>query len=119
MVAILVVEDDRIARLSLTMFLRLRGYAVDEAIEGERAATLMSSMHFDFVISDLHLPGKLNGIDILGLAKSSPHKTETILITGNGSEEAKEKADALGALYLQKPIELKEIARIIEGKANK
>ena len=119
MACILVVEDHPLARLSLTIFLRTRGYAVYEAIDGENAVTLLSSIPFDFVISDLHLPGKLNGIDILDLTKSSPHKIDAILISANGSEEAKAKANALGAVYMDKPIELKEVARIIEDKVRR
>lgn len=116
MASILVIEDDRLARLSLTMFLKLRGHAVHEAIDGERGATLLYSMPFDFVISDLHLPGEINGIDILNLAKSSPRTVDAILITADGSGKAKEKAAMLGAVYMEKPIELKEVARIIEEK---
>ena len=116
MANVLVVEDNPLARLSLTIFLRTRGYAVYEANDGENAVTLLSSMPFDFVISDLHLPGKLNGIDILDLTKTSPRKMDAILISAYGSEEAKEKAAALGAVYMDKPIELKEVARIIEAK---
>lgn len=116
MASILVIEDDRLARLSLTMFLRMSGHVVHEAIDGERAVTLLSSMRFEFVISDLHLPGKLNGVDILVLANSSPHRVDAILITGDGSQKAKEKADALGVVYMEKPIALKEVARIIEEK---
>lgn len=119
MASILVIEDDRLSRLALTMFLRRRGHAVHDAIDGETAVTLLSSMPFDFVISDLHLPGKLNGIDVLNLAKSSPPIVDALLITGDGSEKAKEKAYALGVVYMEKPIELKEVARIIEDKLRK
>ena len=116
MLSILVIEDDRLTRLSLAMFLRIRGHAVYEASDGEKALTLLSSMAFDFVISDLHLPGKLNGIDILNLAKSFAHKVQAIMISGDCSQIAKDKADALGAVYIEKPIVLKEIARIIEER---
>ena len=116
MVSVLVIEDDRLALLALTMFLRMRGHTVHDAIDGETGVTLLSSMSFDFVISDLHLPGKLNGIDVLNLAKNTPHTVDAILISGDGSERAKEKADALGVVYMEKPIELKEVSRIIEDK---
>ena len=119
MASILVIEDDRLARISLTMFLRLRGHAVHEAIDGERAITLMASIPFEFVISDLHLPGKLNGLDIISLAKSSSHTVAAILVTGDGSQKAKDRADALGVVYMEKPITLKEVARIIEDKLRK
>jgi DNA-binding response OmpR family regulator len=115
MATILVVEDNRLARLSLTVYLRTRGYTVYEANDGENAVTLLSRMPFDFVISDLHLPGKVNGLDILDLTKT-PRKIDALLISAYGSEEAREKANALGAVYMDKPIELKEVARIIEAK---
>ncbi|MGZ9272996.1 MAG: response regulator [Candidatus Binatia bacterium] len=115
MASILVIEDDRLSRLSLTMFLRMMGHTVLDAIDGESAVTLLSSIHFDFVISDFHLPGKLNGIDILNLAKSSPHPADAILVSGDALN-AKGKADALGIVYMEKPIVLKEVARIIGDK---
>ena len=114
--SILVIEDDRVARLSLTMFLRTGGHAVREAIDGETAVTL-SSLPFDFVISDLHLPGRLTGIDVLNVANNSPHDIAAMLISSD--VHAKEKADALGVVYMEKPIVLKEVARIIEDKLRK
>ncbi|MGZ8488811.1 MAG: response regulator [Candidatus Binatia bacterium] len=115
MASILVIEDDRLSRLSLTMFLRMMGHTVLDAIDGESAVTLLSSIHFDFVISDFHLPGKLNGIDILNLARNSPHPADAILVSGDALN-AKGKADALGIVYMEKPIVLKEVARIIGDK---
>lgn len=115
MASILVIEDDRLSRLTLTMFLRMTGHIVQEAIDGESAITLLSNIVFDFVISDFHLPGKLNGIDILNFANRSPHTVDAILISGD-AHNAKEKAEALGIVYMEKPIALKEVARIIEDK---
>ena len=48
-----------------------------------------------------------------------PHTVDSILISGDRSEKAKEKADAPGVVYMEKPIELKEVARIIEDKLRK
>ena len=67
-------------------------------------------MQFDVVISDLNLPGKLNGIDILDALKTITRRIKAILITGRGSEEIKSKVNSLGALYLEKPLQLKEMS---------
>lgn len=66
-------------------------------------------MQFDVVISDLNLPGKLNGIDILDALKSLARKIDAILITGTGSDDVKSRAHSLGAVYMQKPVQLQEL----------
>jgi two-component system OmpR family response regulator len=109
MAVILFVEDDAVSRRSVAHFLRLSGYEVHEAANGEAALRLLSTMQFDVVISDFNLPGKLNGIDLLDALKKVTHRIAAILITGRGSEEIKTRADSLGALYLEKPVELQEL----------
>ena len=99
MAVILFVEDDAVSRRSIANFLRLSGYEVHEAENGEAALELLSTMHFDVVISDLNLSGKLNGIDVLDALKTITRRIKAILITGRGSEEIKSKANSLGALF--------------------
>ena len=64
---------------------RLSGYEVHEAENGEAAVRLLATMQFGVVISDLNLPGKLNGIDILAALKTITGKIRAIRITGRGS----------------------------------
>ena len=116
MAVILFVEDDAVSRRSIANFLRLSGYEVHEAENGEAALKLLSTMHFDVVISDLNLPGKLNGIDILDALKTITRRIKAILITGRGSEEIKSKANSLGALYLEKPVQLQELETALEWR---
>jgi DNA-binding response OmpR family regulator len=49
---ILLVEDDPTSRRSIAVFLRLTGYEVYDAEDGEMALSLLSSRQFDVVISD-------------------------------------------------------------------
>ena len=117
MAVILFVEDEAVSRRSIAHFLRLSGYEVHEAENGEAALRLLATMQFDVVISDLNLPGKLNGIDILAALKKIPGKIRAILITGRGSEEIKSKANSLGAAYLEKPVQLQELETALQRRA--
>jgi two-component system response regulator (stage 0 sporulation protein F) len=119
MTFILLVEDDPTSRRNIAVFLRLVGYEVYEAEDGEMALRLLPSMQFDVVISDLNLPGKLNGIDILGALKTLPRKIDAILITGAGSDEVRSRAKSLGAVYMEKPVQLKELEQAIQQRARK
>jgi DNA-binding NtrC family response regulator len=71
------------------------------------------------VISDLNLPGKLNDIGILDALKTIPRKIDAVLVTGTGSDEIKSKADSLGAVYMEKPVQLKELARTIQQRVRR
>lgn len=119
MAVILFVEDDVVSRRTIAHFLRLSGYEVHEAESGETALSLLSTMQVDVVISDLNLPGKLNGIDILDAVKTITRKIEAILITGRGSEEVKSKANSLGAAYLEKPVQLQELESTLQRRVGR
>ena len=119
MTVILFVEDDAISRHSMAHFLRLSGYEIHEAENGEAALSLLATMQFDVVISDLNLPGKLNGIDILDALKAIDHDIEAILISGRGSEEIKSKANSLGADYLEKPVQLRELESTVQRRVGR
>jgi two-component system cell cycle sensor histidine kinase/response regulator CckA len=116
MAVILFVEDDAPSRRNVAVFLRLAGYEVYEAEDGEGALSLLARMQFDVVISDLNLPGGLDGIDILQALKTAPRKIDAVLVTGRGSEEIKRTANSLGAAYMEKPLHLRELERTIQQR---
>lgn len=116
MAVILFVEDDFSARRNIALFLRVSGDEVYEAESGESAVDLLASIKFDIVISDLNLPGQLDGIDILRRLKEMRQKIDAILITACGSDEIKERAKSLGAFYMEKPIRLQELKKTIQQR---
>jgi DNA-binding response OmpR family regulator len=116
---ILLVEDDRTSRRNVAAFLRSTGYEVYEAEDGEIALNLLTSTEFDVVISDLNLPGNFSGIDILATLNTLPRKVDGILITGTGSDQIKSRAKSLGAAYMEKPIQLRELEKRIQHRARK
>jgi DNA-binding response OmpR family regulator len=101
--AILVVEDDAVARMALTQTVASAGYRVSAAESGEEAIGLLASERFDLVLTDLRLPGA-NGIDVLRAATTSPAPPAVLLLTGYSTVETAVAALRLGAAdYLLKP----------------
>lgn len=119
MAAVLLVEDDAIARRSVAHFLRFSGYDVYETEDGEAAVKLLSNVQFDVVISDLNLPGPINGLDVLASSKTLAREINAVLITGAGSDDVKYRANSLGALYIEKPVPLDELEKLIEQRVRK
>jgi len=111
---ILVVDDEPLIRESLYEILRIEGYSVRMASNGEEAMALINEKNFDIVVTDFKLPKK-NGLELLVSIKKNFPKTEVILITGYGSIESAVEAMKLGAFdYITKPINDNEIKIVID-----
>jgi DNA-binding NtrC family response regulator len=106
---ILVVDDRDLTRRNLRIFFEQFGDFVHEASTGEAALKLMKQANFDIVISDLRLPGIINGLDVLSHCAKSRPGSGLILITAFGSDDVRLEAERLGALYYEKPITLDKL----------
>jgi DNA-binding NtrC family response regulator len=112
---LLLVEDNPLSRRNLAMFLQQAEFTVHQADNGEAAMELISRVKFEVVISDLRLPGKVNGLDVLKYQNDRGSGKRLILITAFGSEQAQVEAAAAGALYLEKPISLRGLLDTIQS----
>ena len=107
---ILVVDDDPVTRNLLTKKLNKADYEVVAADDGVEAVRLIASQHFDVVLTDLMMPGGVDGIGVLETAKENNIKTDVILITAHGTIDNAILAMKKGATdYLQKPINFDEL----------
>lgn len=106
---VLLVEDHGLSRRSLARALELAAHTVYQADSGEAAVDLLSRRQFEVVISDLRLPGRINGLDILRQQKEKSPGTRLILITAFGSAQTQKEAAALGAVYIEKPFSLENV----------
>jgi CheY-like chemotaxis protein len=72
---ILVVEDELFVRMSICDVLREAGYRVLEAYNGDEAVDILASgAHVDLILSDVRMPGSVDGLGLLAFAKESyPH----------------------------------------------
>jgi CheY-like chemotaxis protein len=114
---ILVVEDDNLFLWTLNCFLQNEGYEVFTAANAESAIDVAQQQSFDIVISDFHLPG-LNGRDLIRKVRSVQPATKTILISAYQPEEIENRDPALLNAYLNKPIELKSLKKLLHDLSN-
>lgn len=100
---ILVVDDEPVARQSLTDILKLEGYTVSSAPNGQAAVEFIRTHAVDLLIVDLKMPG-MDGLDVVQVVNQISPDTEVILLTAYGSTETAIQALRLRIHdYLLKP----------------
>ena len=110
---LLIIEDDKIMRVTLTDFLRTKGHEVVVCPLGEDGITSFNEGEFSLVISDVMLPD-MNGLDILKKIKEKDPNAAIIIITAYGTIKDAVEALKLGAFdYITKPFALEEFNLII------
>jgi DNA-binding NtrC family response regulator len=111
---LLIIEDDETIALSLRRFFEQRNCSVIEAPTGAEGLACALREMPDIVLLDLRLPDAY-GIDVLTAIKKDYPDTPVIMMTGYGEIEEAVKAMKLGAeYYFQKPVDLDQIAIIVE-----
>jgi len=111
---ILLIEDEKITRISLTETLQKEGYDVKNCDTGLEGLEMIRNYPFDVVITDLRLP-KTNGIEILRFIKEKSSKTFVIVITAYASVDTAIEALRLGAYdYLTKPFEPDKLLTVLD-----
>jgi DNA-binding response OmpR family regulator len=100
---ILVVDDERTARVSLAEILRMEGYDVVAVEDGEAAILFLKAQDFDVVLCDLKMP-EVGGLEVLAACKEYRPATEFVLLTAYGTLDTAVDALRHGACdYLLKP----------------
>ncbi len=106
---ILIVEDDHSLREGLAMNLRLRGYKVLTASDGDEGMQKAFDTRPDLLILDIRLPG-FSGLDILDELRERDEPVPVLILSARGSVDNKIEGLRLGADdYLGKPFDLKEL----------
>ncbi|MGB8981899.1 MAG: response regulator transcription factor [Anaerolineales bacterium] len=100
---ILVVDDEPVARQSLTDILRLEGYMVNSVPNGQAAVEYVRTHPVELVIVDLRMPG-MDGLEVVQVVNQISPETEVILLTAFGTTESAIQALRLRIHdYLLKP----------------
>lgn len=100
---ILVVDDEPVARQSLSDILRLEGYSVNSAPNGQSAVEYVRTHPVDLMVVDLRMPG-MDGLEVVQVVNQTSPDTEVILLTAHGSTETAIQALRLRIHdYLLKP----------------
>ena len=110
---ILVVDDERGARLALEVPLRLSGYDVTSVSKGEDAIALLAGRPFDIVLTDIYMPD-LNGIEVIRAVRRLCPETRIIAVTAHGSLEIAMNAIREGAFdFIAKPYNIDDMLALV------
>ena len=110
---ILVVDDEEGARELFFTILSDEGYDITLANNGAEALVRLKSDAYDRVGTDRKMP-VMDGLQLLQEIRKTGSKTDVIMVTAYGEVESYLKAMSLGAAeYINKPIRIKELKRIV------
>jgi DNA-binding NtrC family response regulator len=112
---ILLVEDRDSLRRMLLRALALEGYEVEAAATGSAGIRRLAEHPFDLVLTDLQLPD-ISGLAVLAASRAAQPRTPVVVLTGYGTVGTAVEAMKLGAYdFLEKPVALDDLARLIAG----
>jgi two-component system cell cycle response regulator DivK len=118
---VLIVEDDPRNMRLLEMTLGGKGYTLLKATDGEEALDVANKENPDLIIMDVHLP-KMSGLEATRKLRENPTFTHTSIIglTAYAMKGDKEIVIRAGCdAYLSKPVNTRELPRIIAGMLRK
>jgi two-component system response regulator MprA len=106
---VLVVDDDRGVRLALRAALRVAGYEVQLAADGELAVRLIGGSCPEAVLLDVGLPG-IDGLEVCRRVRRQGSRVPILLMTGGASVADRIVGlDAGADDYLVKPFDVDEL----------
>lgn len=104
---ILVVEDEFLIRLTLVEALGDEGYEVLEAESGDAALPMLAEGGISLLLTDIQLPGSMNGRALAGLLRQDMPDLPVIFMTGR-PDQAFEMASPRD-VFIAKPYTLNDI----------
>jgi two-component system, NtrC family, nitrogen regulation response regulator NtrX len=119
MADILIIDDERAIRKTLTEILSFEGYKIDEAADGEEGLKKFKEKTFDLVLCDIKMP-KLDGIEFLQRAGEINPDVPIVMISGHGNIETAVEAVKKGAYdFISKPPDLNRLLITIRNAMDK
>jgi len=111
---ILLVEDEKISRVTIHDTLQKKGHKVTACETGRKGIEAFNKSDYDLVLTDLRLPS-MTGIDILKYVKQKDERTFVIVMTAFGTIENAVHALKLGAYeYITKPFSYDELFILLD-----
>jgi two-component system nitrogen regulation response regulator NtrX len=119
MAEILIIDDEKAIRKTLTEILSFEGYKIDEASDGEEGLKTFRDKSYDVVLCDIKMP-KLDGIEFLQKAGEINPDIPIIMISGHGNIETAVEAVKKGAYdFISKPPDLNRLLITIRNAMDK
>lgn len=112
---LLLVDDSRIARLSLKRQLQSLGLelALLEADSADAADAILATTTPDIALIDFNMPGR-DGLELAESIKQQHPGVRMALVTANIQDALAQRATALGLGFLPKPTTAEQLGTFIE-----
>jgi two-component system response regulator HydG len=120
MADILLIDDEKSVRTTLSLMLQKMGYRVEEAANGGEGLEKFKMRFFDLIITDLKME-PIDGMAVLRAVKAANPSSEVLVMTAYSTVESGVEAIKLGAYdYIQKPFDkdefLLQVGKALEHK---
>ncbi len=111
--SVLIVDDEKNIRLTLSQALQILQLETDTAANGEEALTKLKEKEFGLILLDLKMPG-MDGMEVLHRVREFRPDIRVIILTAYGTVESAVEAMKLGAVdFIQKPFSPEEIRALV------
>ena len=116
---ILVIDDEKAIRKALSEILTFEGFVIDEAVDGAEGAKKIRENSYDCILCDIKMP-KMDGMEVLQIAREERPDTPFIVISGHGNIETAVDAVKKGAYdYISKPPDLNRLLITVRNAMDK
>ena len=112
---VLVVEDEPLLRLLIADELKDRGYDVCEAQDADAALLILTDREFDLLLTDVQMPGSMNGLGLAERARSDRPRMKIIIFTGNAPQGG---TGAIADMILKKPVDFSLLLDNVQALLN-
>lgn len=118
---ILVVDHESAVRYTIAFALRMRGYEVREARNGQEALSVITEAeveeaHFDLLISEIHMP-KLSGDDMIRRLQEDGFAIPSIVVTADRETKTSRCLMKYGCLdVFYKPYDIRALVRRVDDR---
>jgi CheY-like chemotaxis protein len=116
--SLLLVEDDEQVRRVIGRSLRVLGYKVHEARNGQEALKLWQTLgeQVDLLLTDMVMPEGITGLELAGELQALKPGLKVIISSGYSSEIVHAGVpDMAGVVYLPKPYSAKALADLVRS----
>ena len=112
---ILIVDDEKSIRITLSEFLKNEGFEAATAGDAVIACSMLAEDNFDVIVTDIVMP-RISGMDLLSTIRKTSKTLQVIIMTGEPSVDTAITAVQHGANdYLTKPINKEILLKTVKN----
>ena len=106
---VLLVEDEPLIREVMAEMLASAGYDVTATCTGDEAAILLAEDGFDILLTDVTMPGQIDGIGLAEHARELNPNLPVVFVSGRPDTQRRAKGISPPTAFFPKPYDLDDL----------